>query len=181
VLQYGILHDITILQYQYGIARCLRDCNILQYYCLMPCLHFMGVLHPPHSMPPSSWYSSTLWTFYIPCDGWMDSSLFDRCVPALGGSLQYWAVTKRTTDGPCTLVTPVSVESPINHTVVFGLPFWISQQSINENVVSSIHSTCILECIRANSKCNCVSRSFSKGKPKSALFRPQKMALFCFL
>ena len=38
---------------------------------------------------------------------------------------------------------------------------------INENVDSLIHSSYIGECIRANSECDRVSRSFSKGGTKT--------------
>jgi hypothetical protein len=50
-------------------------------------------------------------------------------------------------DGPCTCFAHVF---PLKHrseqSGVFVPPFWISQLSINENVVSFLHSTCIVEC-----------------------------------
>ena len=65
-------------------------------------------------------------------------------VPALGGSLEYWTVTK--TDERQTMHL-ISLEAPIDRTVVFVPPFWIYQLHINENIVTSIHSSCIPECI----------------------------------
>ena len=69
-------------------------------------------------------------------------------VPALNGSLKYWAVTK--TDNGWTvplLCARVSVETPIWAKWCFCTPFWISQLTIHENVDGLIHSACIAECI----------------------------------
>jgi hypothetical protein len=64
----------------------------------------------------------------------------------------------------------VLLASPIHCTVVFVSPFSIHQLFINENVITFLHSSCTVECKKSNSESIRVSRFFSKGDTKSAVF-----------